>query len=158
MVAYLDYTEWQSVYTTLFTYRFNATATLAAPAVVFTQVASVATQNAGSIAFAGLHYRYERFKSNAVSSNLVYVSNNKIYDRAGRPTPKSSIQFPASSPTSSQSSTNPALPSHPPQQHNHHGEYPSPTRYPWSGVYSGSGDLKFHTGFEGWLPEDGIAN
>ncbi len=55
-------------------------------ATVFDQISNVAIQNAGSIVFAGLHYRYERFKSNAASSNLVYISNNKIYDTPGRPT------------------------------------------------------------------------
>lgn len=84
--SYLEYTEWQSVYNSLYTYRFNTTATLAEPFTVFNQVSTVANQNAGMIVFTGLHYRYERFKSNAVSSNLVYISNNKIYDVSGRPT------------------------------------------------------------------------
>lgn len=84
--SYLEYSEWQLVYNSLYTYRFNTTAALSEPQTIFNQVATVANQNSSKVIFAGLHFKYERFKSNAVSSNLVYISNNKIYDRAGRPT------------------------------------------------------------------------
>ena len=69
-----------------FTLIDSTTATLPEPEVVFNQITSVASQNSSSVMLTGLHYRYERFKSNAVSSNLVSISSNKIYDVAGRPT------------------------------------------------------------------------
>ncbi len=82
---YIEFTEWQELYLSLYSCRFNTNATLAEPAPLFALLDSMATINMGNILFTGLHYKYERFKSNA-TPNLVYVSNNKIYDKPGRPT------------------------------------------------------------------------
>ncbi|MBS1487717.1 MAG: T9SS type A sorting domain-containing protein [Bacteroidetes bacterium] len=40
--------------------------------------------NNGVVNLMGLHFQYEQFKSNAVSGNMVYVSNNQIYDTPNR--------------------------------------------------------------------------
>jgi len=82
---YIEFAEWQELYLSLYSCRFNTNATLQEPTPLFALIDSMATLNLGKILFTGLHYKYERFKSNAVP-NLVYVSNNKIYDKPGRPT------------------------------------------------------------------------
>jgi hypothetical protein len=88
---YIDKGEWQQLYTTVYSCRFNATATLQEPASVFALIDSLAVLNTGTVLFAGLHFKYERFKPNAVPS-LVYVLNNKIYDTPGRTTTPYEIQ------------------------------------------------------------------
>ncbi len=95
---YIELNEWQMLYTSLYTCRFNSNAAaMPDPPIVFAMVDSLSlaplfgqrlallppTTYSNKILFAGLHYNYERFKSNAVPS-LVYVSNNKIYDTPGR--------------------------------------------------------------------------
>jgi hypothetical protein len=99
--SYLEYGEFQSLYSSIYTYRFNSNQTLPDPLTLFSQIENSATQfnqtangrtaNAlpseneqSTVLLCGLHYNYERFKSNAVSSNLVFISNNIIYDQAGR--------------------------------------------------------------------------
>jgi hypothetical protein len=101
--SYLEYGEFQSLYSSIYTYRFNSNQTLPDPLTLFAQIENSATQfnqtangrtaNAlpseneqSTVLLCGLHYNYERFKSTAVSSNLVFISNNIIYDQAGRPT------------------------------------------------------------------------
>lgn len=97
---YIELSEWQMLYTSLYTCRFNSNAaSMPVPATVFAFVDSISAApmavqqlNAmlppvdygNKILFAGLHYHYEQFKSNAVPS-LVYVSGNKIYDTPNRP-------------------------------------------------------------------------
>lgn len=82
---YIEFNEWQELYTTLYSCRFNTNATLQTPASIFGLIDSMAVINSGTILFTGLHYKYERFKNNA-TPNLVYVQNNKIYDKPGRTT------------------------------------------------------------------------
>jgi len=101
--SYLEYSEFQSIYNSLYTYRFNSNQTLIDPLTLFSQIDNTATlfnqtangrtanslpseNEQSTVLLCGLHYKYERFKSTAVSANLVYISNNKIYDQAGRPT------------------------------------------------------------------------
>lgn len=82
---YIELTELQSLYLSLYTCRFNINATIPEPVTVFDLVDTLGIQHSGIILITGLHLNYERFKDNAVPS-LVYVSNNKIYDTPGRPT------------------------------------------------------------------------
>jgi hypothetical protein len=79
---------WQALYSSLYSMKFNATTTLAAPGAINSTIASYATTVSGRpvINIIGLHYNYEQFKTNAATGNLVYVQNGKIYDRANRPT------------------------------------------------------------------------
>lgn len=79
---YIDYPEWQLLYNSLYTYRFNSKARIQEPQVAFENIERKSTGEA--IAIVGLHFRYERFRSNAVSARLVYILNNKIYDTPRR--------------------------------------------------------------------------
>jgi hypothetical protein len=79
---YVEYTEWQSLFNSLYTYRFNSNATVPEPSAVFSQVTSAANQNSNAVVLTGLHYRYQRFKSTAVSSDLVYISNDNSFKKS----------------------------------------------------------------------------
>ena len=78
------YEEWQALYTTLFSSQFNNNTTLTQPETVFDQVEDVAVQNTGHEMLVGMHYRYERIRADAVTSNLLSVENNKLYDVPNR--------------------------------------------------------------------------
>ena len=82
---YIEYTEWQSLYTSVFSSKFNSNAPLLEPVDVFDRISDTSVANSGIILLAGLHFNYERFRDDALSSNLVYISDNKIYDTPGRP-------------------------------------------------------------------------
>lgn len=81
---YLEFSEWQDLYSTLYTCRFSALSSIADPSATLSLVDSIAALNSSAILLTGLHYNYHKFKSNAVPT-LVYISNNKIYDKPGRP-------------------------------------------------------------------------
>jgi hypothetical protein len=82
---YIEYGEWQMLYTSLFSSRFNTNASLQEPARVFDEISNAAVANRGIILLPGMHFNYERFKENALSDNLVYISDDKIYDTHDRP-------------------------------------------------------------------------
>jgi len=98
---YLSYAEWQAVYLTLYSYRFNDNLQMIHPVLAGDAVDNyTANSNGGSnsldrLVYAaanplthyivGLHLQYQQFKADAISSNLVYVSNNQIHDTPGRP-------------------------------------------------------------------------
>ena len=75
---YIEYGEWQLLYSSLFSSRFNTNASLQEPDDVFDQISNTAVANSGIIVLAGMHFTYERFRDDAVSNNLVYISDNKI--------------------------------------------------------------------------------
>lgn len=82
---YIEYGEWQLLYTSLYSCKFNENASIQKSADVFDAISVAAVANNDVNLFAGLHFNYERFKDDAVSDNLVSVSNDKIYDTPGRP-------------------------------------------------------------------------
>lgn len=101
---YLVFAEWQSLYTSLFSFRFNSNLSNTAmphPVEVANRAESYGIQqNGGSntidrIVFSsanntvhllsGLHYQYHKYRSDALSANLVYISNGQIFDTPGRP-------------------------------------------------------------------------
>jgi len=85
---YINSAVWNSIYSSLFFMKFNANTTLVSPTQVASTVASFKTYPDGQrplINIYGLHFEYEQFKTNAATSNLVYVSNGKIYDTPNRP-------------------------------------------------------------------------
>ncbi len=99
---YLNAEEWQAVYLTLYSFRFKQNVNMKHPAELNAILLSQSNaQNGGSTPAArllysqthdvthmmmALHYKYEQFKSDALTSNLVSISNNQIFDVAGRPT------------------------------------------------------------------------
>lgn len=100
---YAPISEWKAVYNTLYTYRFSPTNTMMHPGEVKDVISNFANQAnggsspAGRMAYAAtnaatnelvaLHYKYEQFKADALSSTLVYVANgDQIFDTPNRPT------------------------------------------------------------------------
>jgi hypothetical protein len=97
---YIPYSEWQSLYLSLYSFRFNSATQMQHPAAISEAVDNYTQQsNGGADALArmvylasnpavhyitGLHYVYQQFKPDAVASNLVSVVNNQIYDVQGR--------------------------------------------------------------------------
>jgi pimeloyl-ACP methyl ester carboxylesterase len=99
---YAVHTEWQALYLSLYSFIFNANAALPHPGEIDERAMAFSLQsNTGSYVngraqalppaqtipvhqLVALHYGYQQFRSDATSANLVYVSNNKIYDTPGR--------------------------------------------------------------------------
>jgi hypothetical protein len=87
---YIDYREWETLYLSLFSFQFNSFGNFPFPVDVYDQVLTeIEQKNLDSLGIpvnvlAGLHWRYEKFKEDAVSSNLVQIYNNQIYDVQGR--------------------------------------------------------------------------
>jgi pimeloyl-ACP methyl ester carboxylesterase len=77
---------WTTLYTSIYSMRFNSNATLATPEAVNTAINSHALSNPGVNHLMALHYQYEQFKPTAATGNLVYLFNNQIYDTPNRPT------------------------------------------------------------------------
>jgi len=81
---YVDYPHWKNLYTTLYSMQFRQPATMASPTLVAADILNSATADNTVIPIVGSHYRYERYRDDAVSQNLVYISNNQIRDVVGR--------------------------------------------------------------------------
>ncbi|PIW05424.1 MAG: hypothetical protein COW40_04975 [Cytophagales bacterium CG17_big_fil_post_rev_8_21_14_2_50_40_13] len=79
-------TEWGLLYATMVTEKIKSTPyTLSAPNVVNNAIRSYMASESDKINISTLFYEYNKIKSNALSSNLLYISNNKLYDVSGRP-------------------------------------------------------------------------
>ncbi len=79
-------TEWGLLYATMVTEKIKSTPyTLSAPNVVNNAIRSYMASESDKINITTLFYEYNKIKSNALSSNLLYISNNKLYDVSGRP-------------------------------------------------------------------------
>ncbi len=100
---YVNRQVWTSLYSSLYFMKFNNNSTLNAPGAVNTTInnylvadgailntsfasTNYLSTNNSVVNLIGLHYQYEQFKTNAATSNLVYVMNNQIYDTPNRPT------------------------------------------------------------------------
>ena len=81
---YIDYDHWENLYTTLYSMQFRAPASLTAPKTLIDDIQSTAIGTTSSIPLIGLHYKYDKYRADAVSQNLVYIANDQIYDVAGR--------------------------------------------------------------------------
>ena len=66
---YIELTEWQSLYLSLYTCRFNTNANIPEPVTVFDLLDTLGKQNSGFILLSGLHIKYHRFKDNAFVSS-----------------------------------------------------------------------------------------
>ena len=82
---YTSRTVWQTLYGSLYSMIFNANATLPDPSAMDGTISGFLSAGPGSTYIAMLHFDYEKFRSDAVSSNLVYISNNQIFDTQGAP-------------------------------------------------------------------------
>ncbi|MCX8490580.1 MAG: hypothetical protein ORN54_05890 [Cyclobacteriaceae bacterium] len=77
---------WSSLYTSLYFMKFNNNVSLTNPEVVNASIDNYNITDGAVINLMALHYQYEQFKTNAATSNLVYLSNNQIFDTPNRPT------------------------------------------------------------------------
>jgi hypothetical protein len=82
----VNHSVWSALYTSVYLMKFNNNAILTSPEVVSNVIEDYKANDSGTVNLVTLHFAYEQFKSNAISSNLVYVVNNKIYDTPNRPT------------------------------------------------------------------------
>ena len=76
--------EWRMLYTSLYSSQINSNANLLYLDTVNRLIDKYNNKNL-PINFIGLHYNYEKLKDNAVTANLLSVSNDRFYDVAGRP-------------------------------------------------------------------------
>mgnify|MGYP003624328272 FL=1 len=78
--------EWSLLYTTIVTSKIKTTPyTLSGPDVVKNTMKSYMASEGDKINISTLFYEYNKIKPTAISSNLLYISNNKLYDVVGRP-------------------------------------------------------------------------
>ena len=76
--------EWRNLYKSLYSMRFNNNTSIAHPSEINSRFEQYPRLWSNTTGLALLHFNYERFRDDAISSNLVYVSNNRIYDTPGR--------------------------------------------------------------------------
>lgn len=81
----VDQTQWQSLYSSLYTMRVGTVAqNMTAPNVVFNNLDTQQGNATEDVLLAALYYNYQQYKTNAVSNGDVTVSNDQIFDVAGR--------------------------------------------------------------------------
>ncbi len=81
---WVDQTQWQSLYQSLYSMRVGTTASMTAPPTVYAHLESQQAAAQNLILLAAQYYTYQQYKSNAYSNGDVIVSNDRIYDVAGR--------------------------------------------------------------------------
>jgi len=81
----VDQTQWQSLYSSLYTMRVGTVAqNMTAPNTVFDNLKTQQDNATEDVLLAALYYNYQQYKTNAVSNGDVTVSNDQIFDVAGR--------------------------------------------------------------------------
>ena len=81
---YADKTQWQSLYNSLHSMRVGTVATMTEPDLVFANLDNQQKANPSIIMLTALHYQYQQYKANAYTNGDVTVTNERIYDVAGR--------------------------------------------------------------------------
>jgi hypothetical protein len=81
---YVGIKEWRLLYGSLFSCQINTNASMLGLDSV-NRLLSSYSDGSTPVTFAGLYYHYDRLKDNAISSNLMSVSNDQLYDVPGRP-------------------------------------------------------------------------
>lgn len=81
---YVALDEWRMLYTGLYSSQINNNANLLYLDTV-NRLINKYSSDTLPISFVGLHYNYEKLKDNAVTANLLSVSNDRFYDVPGRP-------------------------------------------------------------------------
>lgn len=81
---YTDKTQWQSLYNSLHSMRVGTVATMTEPDLVFAHLDNQQKANPSIIMLTALHYQYQQYKANAYTNGDVTVTNERIYDVAGR--------------------------------------------------------------------------
>ncbi|MFK5959185.1 MAG: hypothetical protein QM495_10010 [Lutibacter sp.] len=81
---FVDKTQWQSLYSSLYTMRIGSVAlNMADPNTIFTNL-KTQQNNTEDVLFAVQYYNYQQYKTNAYTNGDVTVSNDRIFDVAGR--------------------------------------------------------------------------
>lgn len=81
----VDQSQWQSLYTSLYTMRVGSVAqNMTAPNVVYDNLTNQQDTATEDVLLAALYYNYQQYKTNAVSNGDVTVSNDQIFDVVGR--------------------------------------------------------------------------
>lgn len=81
---WVDRTQWQSLYFSLYTMRVGTNTTMTAPDAVYSHFDSQQAANPGVILLAAQYYSYQQYKTNAYTNGDVTVTNDRIYDVSGR--------------------------------------------------------------------------
>lgn len=82
---YLSRAVWQALYASLYSMKFNSNTSLLSPTVVRASIDQAVAADSAVINISLLNITYEKLKDNALSSNLVFVQNNQVYDTPNRP-------------------------------------------------------------------------
>jgi hypothetical protein len=80
----VDEIQWQSLYSSLYSMRVGATTTMTDPATMFSNLAGQQAASPDILLLAVQYYQYQQYKANAYTNGDVTVSNDRIYDVAGR--------------------------------------------------------------------------
>ncbi|WP_179346324.1 hypothetical protein [Winogradskyella ursingii] len=81
----VDKTQWQSLYSSLYTMRVGTVAqNMTAPNVVFDNLTNQQGNATEDVLLAAQYYTYQQYKTNALSNGDVTVTNDQIFDVAGR--------------------------------------------------------------------------
>lgn len=81
---FVDKTQWQSLYSSLYTMRIGSVAlNMTDPNTIFTNL-KTQQGNTEDVLFAIQYYNYQQYKTNAYTNGDVTVSNDRIFDVAGR--------------------------------------------------------------------------
>tara|TARA_R110002050_G_scaffold80217_5_gene171718 strand:+ start:2451 stop:5528 length:3078 start_codon:yes stop_codon:yes gene_type:complete len=82
---FVDKTQWQSLYNSLYSMRVGSAAiNMTATNTVFSHLKTQQNTTTTDVLLAMQHYNYQQYKTNAVSNGDVTISNERIYDVAGR--------------------------------------------------------------------------
>ncbi len=80
----VDEIQWQSLYSSLYSMRVGTTTTMTDPATMFTNLAGQQAASPDIVLLVAQYYSYEQYKSNAYTNGDVTITNDRIYDVAGR--------------------------------------------------------------------------
>lgn len=81
---WVDVTQWQSLYYSLYSMRVGTATTMIDPATVYAQIDNEVSANPGIILFAAEYFNYQQYKADAYTNGDVTVTNDRIYDVTGR--------------------------------------------------------------------------
>lgn len=80
---YVAMDEWRMLYTSLYSSQINGGANMLYLDTV-NRLINKFNYSSMPISFIGLHYSYNKLRDDAVTNNLMYVSNDQLYDVSGR--------------------------------------------------------------------------
>lgn len=81
---YVSVHEWRMLYSSLYSSQINNNANLLGLDSINRLIDKYNYSNM-PITFISQHYNYQKFKDNAITSNLISVSGERLYDVSGRP-------------------------------------------------------------------------